>query len=426
MSETVGLKARPPRADETAMTTGAITITGGPVRASCHGVQRPGVPGLGAGAGEGRGALGARDAVAQAVRGLEGRPPALVLTFAGGVLAADDVAQQAACAAGDAAVAGMTGASAIGAGGPADDGCVALALDATTGVGTGVVQGASSDLRAAARTATADALAGLGGRRATLVMLLVDTASGDQGDVVAGAYDVAGPHVPLVGGGAGGDDPAQFAGGRALRDAVVAVALATPSRAGVGIAHGCRPRPGPSIATRVEGAVVHRLDGFPAEQVYLERLGLAGTRMDDATFERLAAVHPLGQLELRGDVRLRHVLGRTPDGGLRCATRVPPNAPIQFAEQSAATIVASARTAAEQAVEQLGARPRAALIFDCGGRRHALGGAGAALHAEVDALRGAFGAQPPALAGLYTRGEIGRVRGARGDRNHAIVVAALA
>jgi len=408
------------------MTIGAITFTGSPVRGPRDRAQRAGNPGLGAGAGEGCGAQGAHDAVQQAVRGLEGRPPALVLTFAGGALAADDVAEQAACAAGDTCLVGMTGASAIGARGPADDGCVALALDAATGVGTGVVQRASSDLRAAARTATADALVGLGGRRAALLMLFVDTSSGDQAAAAAGAYDVAGPQVPLAGGGAGGDDPAQFAGGRALRDAVVAVALATPSPAGVGIAHGCRPCPGPSIATRVEGTVVHRLDGFPAEQVYLERLGLAGTRMDDATFERLAAVHPLGQLELRGDVRLRHVLGRTPDGGLRCATHVPPNAPIQFAEQSAATIVASARTAAEQAVEHLGVHPRAALVFDCGGRRHALGGAGAALHAEVDALSGAFGAQPPALAGLYTRGEIGRVRGARGDRNHAIVVAALA
>ncbi|MCP9489199.1 MAG: FIST C-terminal domain-containing protein [Solirubrobacteraceae bacterium MAG38_C4-C5] len=408
------------------MTSGAITITGGPVRASRDRAQQVGDPRLGAGAGEGRGALGARDAVRRALRGLEGHPPALVLTFAGGALAADDVAEQAARAAGDACVVGMTGASAIGAGGPVDDGCVALALDGATDVGTGVVQRASSDLRAAARTATADALAGLAGRPATLLMLFVDTASGDQGAAAAGAYDAAGPHVPLVGGGAGGDDPAQLIGGRALRDAVVAVALATPRPAGVGIAHGCRPRPGPSIATSVEGAVVRRLDGYPAEQVYMERLGLAGTRMDDATFERLAAVHPLGQLELRGDVRLRHVLGRTPEGGLRCATRVPPNAPIQFAEQTATTIIASARTAAEQAAEQLGARPWAALVFDCGGRRHALGGAGAALRAEVDALTAAFGAQPPALAGLYTRGEIGRVRGARGDRNHAVVVAALA
>jgi hypothetical protein len=410
----------------TSMTSGTVTITGGPARALRDRAQQSEKPGLGAGAGEGRGALGARDAVHRAVRGLEGAAPALVLTFAGGALAADDVAEQAACAAGDVRVVGMTGTATIGAGGPADDGCVAVALDAGAAVGTGVVQRASSDLRSAARTATADALAGLGGRRAALLMLFVDTASGDQGDVVAGAYDVSGPHVPLVGGGAGGDDPAQLAGGRALRDAVVAVALATPSPAGVGIAHGCRPRPGPSIVTRVEGAVIHRLDGSPAEQVYLERLGLAGTRMDDATFERLAAVHPLGQLELRGDVRLRHVLGRTPDGGLRCATRVPPNAPIQFAEQTAATIVASARTAAAEAVEQLGARPRAALVFDCGGRRHALGGAGAALNAEVGALAGAFGPQPPPLAGLYTRGEIGRVRGARGDRNHAVVVAALA
>ncbi|MDQ3090175.1 MAG: hypothetical protein M3R46_00645, partial [Actinomycetota bacterium] len=125
------------------MTIGAITFTGSPVRGPRDRAQRAGNPGLGAGAGEGCGAQGAHDAVQQAVRGLEGRPPALVLTFAGGALAADDVAEQAACAAGDTCLVGMTGASAIGARGPADDGCVALALDAATGVGSGTVERAS-------------------------------------------------------------------------------------------------------------------------------------------------------------------------------------------------------------------------------------------------------------------------------------------
>ncbi|HEV2752311.1 MAG TPA: FIST N-terminal domain-containing protein, partial [Solirubrobacteraceae bacterium] len=331
-------------------------------------------------------------------------------------------------AAGSVPVAGMTGASVLGPGGPSDEGCVALALGDRTSAGLGVARQASDDLRAAARRAAAQALIGLDGRHASLLVLLLDSGSGDQGEAVAGAYEAAGPRVPLAGGAAGGREPLQFCGGAVLHDAVVAVALHTEAPVGMGIAHGCRPRPGPAIVTQVDGRVVRRLDGRPAECVYLERLGAQGRELGDAQFERLAAVHPLGQLELRGDVRLRHVLGRTRDRGLLCATRLPRNAPIQFSDQTPASIAASARAAVQQATTGLeGRRAGAALVFDCGGRREALGGSAPALRAEARALDAAFGPDgAPPMIGLYTRGEIGRLRGARGDRNHAVVVAALA
>ena len=66
--------------------------------------------------------------------------------------------------------------------------------------------------------------------------------------------------------------------------------------------------------------------------------------------------------------------------------------------------------------------PSAALVFDCAARKRALG---ASLPEEAGALVSAFG-DVPALSGLYTRGEVGRTRGAKGDRNHAAVVVAFA
>jgi small ligand-binding sensory domain FIST len=68
---------------------------------------------------------------------------------------------------------------------------------------------------------------------------------------------------------------------------------------------------------------------------------------------------------------------------------------------------------------------RAAVIFDCAGRKRALAVHGETLERESATLIEAFGATPPPLAGLYTHGEIGRVRGAKGDRNHAVVVVAI-
>ena len=181
--------------------------------------------------------------------------------------------------------------------------------------------------------------------------------------------------------------------------------------------------------TRAEGRIVVQLDGRPAERGLP---GEAGPRRRDALgddeFERLATVHPLAQPELRGDVRLRHVLGRAPGGGLECATHIPANAAVEFTEQTPEAIVRSTFDAVSEALAPARRRPaRAALVFDCAGRRSALGGPGRAAGRRG---RGAAcrrsAATPPPLAGLYTRGEVGRVRGAKGDRNHAVVVAAFA
>jgi hypothetical protein len=286
---------------------------------------------------------------------------------------------------------------------------------------------ASAEPREAGRRAAAAALAAVDSSAGSRVLLMfVDTRSGDQAEVIAGAYEAAGPAVPLAGGAAGGADPFQIADGRAQTDSVVAVALVTPGPIGVGIAHGCQPRSAPSIVTKADGRVVLQLDGRRAEDVYLEKLDCADVVLDDQQFEAVSVVHPLAQPELSGDVRLRHVLGRTPGGGLVCATHLPANAAVEFTDEEPDGIVVSAWDSVTEAVRQLGgAAPRAALIFDCAGRKRALAVHGETLEREAGALIKSLGDTPPPLAGLYTHGEIGRVRGAKGDRNHAVVVVAV-
>jgi hypothetical protein len=176
----------------------------------------------------------------------------------------------------------------------------------------------------------------------------------------------------------------------------------------------------PAIVTRSSGRTITALNGRPAEHVYLDAIGHAGERLTHAEFERLAVVHPLVQLELRG-LRPRHVLGRAPEGGLLCAVHIPENAAVGFSEQTPGSVLISAEEAARCALEPLHGPPRAALIFDCAARRGVMG-----THSDLElgVLRDAL---PPAttLVGLYTRGEIARVRGAVGDLNHAIVVVAF-
>ena len=87
----------------------------------------------------------------------------------------------------------------------------------------------------------------------------------------------------------------------------------------------------------------------------------------------------------------------------------------------------SAWDAVCEALAGLGDAPaRAALVFDCAGRKRALINLGGSLEREVQTLASSFGDNVPPLAGLYTHGEVGRVRGAKGDRNHALVVVTFA
>jgi hypothetical protein len=204
------------------------------------------------------------------------------------------------------------------------------------------------------------------------------------------------------------------------------VAIVSPGPIGVGVSHGCQPRSAPSIVTKADGRVVLQLDGRRAEDVYLEKLGLADRVLMDWEFEAVSVVHPLAQPELSGDVRLRHVLGRTEEGGLICATHLPANAAVEFTDEEPHGIVVSAWDAVVNSLAGLdGAPPRAAIIFDCAGRKRALAVHQESLEREAGALIKSLGEEPPPMTGLYTHGEIGRVRGAKGDRNHAVVVVTI-
>ncbi len=73
-------------------------------------------------------------------------------------------------------------------------------------------------------------------------------------------------------------------------------------------------------------------------------------------------------------------------------------------------------------MSELGVKPQAALVFDCAGRRRALG---PELGREVEAVAAALGSSGAQLAGLYTNSEVARLKGAKGDRNHAVVTVAF-
>jgi len=354
----------------------------------------------------------------EAIGSLSG-DPALLLAFASGDL---DLARSAAAleraAAGGVPAAGMTGKGLIGPAGRLDEGCVAIAFSNRIRAAVGATREASRDLRAAGRDSTGRALEELEDE-ADLILLFIDSGHGDIAESIAGAYEAAGPGIPLAGGAAGGANRAHLHQGEASEDSTIAVAIASDGPIGIGNAQSAHPAGGPSLVTRSLGQHVEEIDGRPADQVYLEQLGLGGLALDDEQFEQLAITHPLAQPELHGDVRLRHVLGRTEGGAIITGTHIPAGAAIEFTELELEDLLAGGERSVEGALATLGGGdPGATLVFDCAGRRRALLDG---LDREVEAIAGALGDPTPPLAGLYTHGEVARLKGAKGDRNHAVV-----
>lgn len=373
-------------------------------------------------AGAARGEHGVGEAVGAALDGVGGRA-SLVIAFATG-LDAEAGALAASTAARRVPVAGMTGSGAIGRDGAFEAGCAALAFGPEVQVGVGSARGAAGRLRTAARHAAGDALANVDPSHGhPLVLLFLDTRAGDQAEAIGGAYEAAGPRIPLAGGAAGGARGAPFAGRHTLEAGLVAIALVSPRPIGLGVANACQPFGIPSIVTRSHERMVLELDGRPAVPAYLDGLGHSGSDLSDSEFQSIASTHPLAQPELNGTRRFRHITGREGDA-LICATAIPPNAAIEYTREAPGDIVATAGEAVHRALARMGPAPAScALVFDCAGRKQAIGGS---LDAEMSTLLGGFGEASPELAGAFTHGEVARVRGAKGDQNHAIVVVAFA
>jgi hypothetical protein len=134
-------------------------------------------------------------------------------------------------------------------------------------------------------------------------------------------------------------------------------------------------------------------------------------------------IHPLAEPELSGDVHPRYLRARAPGGGLVCATSIEPNAAVDICDQTPEAIVTSAQASVADAVRQLSGPAEVALIFECAARSPQFGNRLAGR--EIESIVSAFRMPPPCLAGVYTRGEIGRARGAKGDRNYSLVVVAF-
>jgi hypothetical protein len=293
-------------------------------------------------------------------------------------------------------------------------------------IATALATGASGRLRLASAEVAAS-VSRVAERPHKVLMLLSDGLSGDQQEVVRGAYSVVGAAVPLVGGCAGDDlkmkKTYQFHGTQVVTDAVVGAAIGSDSPMGIGVRHGWRRVGEPMLVTGSADNRVLTLDDKPALDIYLDRLDApASARTDGGAFTRFAITHPLG-LSRRSGEEVRFVgEANFEDRSLICIAGVPQGGLAWFMEGDDTSVLEATDAACADALASLGAlRPVGFLAFDCIARRGVLGDEG--IRREVSRISLHAGGAP--IAGFYTYGEIARTNGVSGFHNQTLVILAL-
>lgn len=365
---------------------------------------------------------------AAARQALEGRDPKLLLIFCSdahdldGLLAAVNEESE------GAPLIGCSTAGEISTSGPTDASVVVVALGGEGfSVATAAASGASEHLREAGADVAA-ALGDLGDKPHRTLIILTDGLAGDQREIVAGAYGVAGAGVPLVGGCAGDDlkmkRTFQFHDGDVMEDAVVAAALGSDAPIGIGVRHGWRKVGEPMLVTESSNNRVYRLDDEPALDLYLERLNAPeDTRSDPEAFPAFALTHPLGLSRRTGEAQVRFIGEASfEDRSLGCIAEVPQGGLAWLMEGDEQSVLRATDGACGDALAAVApGAPRGLIAFDCIARRGVLGAEGIAAEIRRVAQHG----RGAPVAGFYTYGEIARTRGVTGFHNQTLVVLAL-
>jgi hypothetical protein len=323
---------------------------------------------------------------------------------------------------------GCTTAGEIAPKGPRDGSIVVTALGGDGfAVGTAAAAGASEDLRGAGARA-ARCLPSPAGHPHQVLLLLTDGLASDQEEIVRGAYSVLGAGVPMVGGCAADGlkmtKTFQFHGDRVLTDSVVAAGIASTGPIGIGVRHGWRPAGEPMLVTASGPNQVQSLDGRPALDVFLERLGAGPGEVRPEDFPGLALMHPFGLSRHSGEEQVRFITSADfAARSLSCTAQVPQGSLVWLMEGDARAVLEATDAASIASLAALGGVPPLGMLaFDCVARRGALGDRG--IEQEIGRIADIAGEAP--FAGFYSYGEIARTRGMRSLYNYTLVVLSVA
>lgn len=361
---------------------------------------------------------------------LDGRDAKLLIAFASDSHDLEDLVRGIRSVSGDSELIGCTTAGEISTHGAGDGGVIVAALGGDGfEIRTASGQGAGGELRKAG-AAAATAIADLDARRPNRALLLLsDGASGNQQEMIRGVHEIVGSTVPLVGGCAGDamkmERTFQIHGDRVMSGGVAAAAIASDGPLGIGWSHGWERTGEPMLVTNSRANHVIEIDDRAALDEYLSRLEAPPeAAANSQEFTRWARTHPLGLgRRPNGHEPVRCVSEADFDGrSIICTAEVPSGGLVWFMHGDGDSVLRSTAAACDQAIAGLGGpEPLGLLAFDCIGRRGVL--TDERIGEEVERIRSCVGAAP--FAGLYTYGEIARVKGVNALHSQTFVALAI-
>jgi len=378
-----------------------------------------------AGLGEAFGA--GRAAAAEAMAGLGGAEPALVMVFATPRFDLQALLAGVRSVTGSALLVGSTGSGELvtgrylGFGG----GVGILALSAGpyrfAAASAGDLQ--AEDLDAAGRRLARAARDGAGPSAHAAAMLITDSLLGDLQQFVQGVYRVTGAKVALVGGAAGDEqrfvESSVFHDDRVLHMGALILWIASERPLRVITGHGWSPVSAPLLVTRAEGTRIMELGGRPAAEAYEAELGLTEPLAKEA-FWPTSILHPFGLTQPDGTQVIRVARSKDAQGTLTIQGCVP-------AVGSVVQVMGGSRDSLLDVVEGVVAaalagqpEPSVLLTFSCAARAMILGDRAAE---EAIRLQQAAGAVP--TFGFHCCAEFARTSGVLATHNATLTAIAL-
>lgn len=290
--------------------------------------------------------------------------------------------------------------------------------------GIASVGGLSVDSNAAGTELAQAARAAAGSDRpehATL-LLLADGLASQQEALIRGVHSVVGARVPVVGGGASDDRRLSqtfvFHDDQILTDTAVAVWVGSDHPIPVTVGHGWSAIGLPLLVTKVDGQIVHELGGRPAREVFEEHIRSAGIEeLESVRPGGYYSTHAFGLIEPDGSYLVRGVF-QDQEGQIRTFAPLPTYSAIQVVACEPDDVLDVSHKVAEQSVA--GRDVSVLLVFSCVARLDVL-----QQRAEEEAQRLQLGAGTVPIFGIYTYGEFARTTSATGYHNATVAMVAL-
>jgi hypothetical protein len=272
-----------------------------------------------------------------------------------------------------------------------------------------------------ART-TRDSLNGARSAHAAL-MIFVDGLAPEQEALVTGLHNVTGSAVPIVGGAAGDDRRLQrtyvFHDDHILSDAAVAVRIESAHPVPVTVGHGWHAVGLPMLVTKVDGQIVHEIAGRPARDVFEEHIRQGETSgLDRARPGGYYSTHAFGLIEPNGSHLIRGVF-MDDNEMIHTFAPLPVYSAVQVMACDEDDLLAMSDEVAKRSVTGQD-DPSILLVFSCVARMDVLQERG---DEEPTRLQAAAGTVP--IFGVYTYGEFARTNSVAGYHNATVTAVAL-